>query len=55
MSDCRYCGNTDGCQYIIAPNDCEDFEDISEFKQFWDDNKRSGLEIVLDGEVGESE
>lgn len=27
MSDCWYCANKDNCQYIVAPDDCEDFEE----------------------------
>jgi len=34
MSDCRYCVNADICQYIIAPDDCEDFEET--FEHHWE-------------------
>lgn len=27
MTDCRYCANMDNCQYIVSPDDCEDFEE----------------------------
>lgn len=34
MSNCWYCANTDGCQYIVAPDDCEDFEET--FEHHWE-------------------
>lgn len=33
MSDCRFCENSDICQYIIAPVECEDFEET--FEHHW--------------------
>lgn len=34
MGDCFYCKNADICQYIIAPDDCEDFEET--FEHHWE-------------------
>lgn len=34
MVDCMYCANRDDCQYIVAPNDCEDFEET--FEHHWE-------------------
>lgn len=34
MIDCRYCANMDNCQYIVAPDDCEDFEET--FEHHWE-------------------
>lgn len=34
MTDCRYCVNMDSCPYIIAPSDCEDFEET--FDHQWE-------------------
>lgn len=34
MADCRYCINMDECQYIVAPDDCEDFEET--FEHYWE-------------------
>lgn len=34
MSDCRCCVNADICQYIVTPNDCEDFEET--FEHHWE-------------------
>ena len=34
MADCRYCANVDVCQYIVAPDDCEDFEET--FEHHWE-------------------
>lgn len=34
MADCMYCKNADTCQYIIAPDDCEEFEET--FEHHWE-------------------
>jgi hypothetical protein len=41
MADCRCCANADVCQYIVAPNDCEDFEGTFEYHwEMMDDIER---------------
>ena len=34
MADCWYCANMDNCQYIVSPDDCEDFEET--FEHHWE-------------------
>lgn len=34
MADCLYCKNADTCQYIVAPDDCEEFEET--FEHHWE-------------------
>ena len=34
VSDCGCCANFDVCQYIMAPDDCEDFEET--FEHHWE-------------------
>ena len=34
MTDCRNCANMDNCQYILSPDDCEDYEET--FEHHWE-------------------
>ena len=48
MTDCRYCANMDYCQYIIAPDDCEDFEENLEHHwEMMDDIEREEYNASL--------
>ena len=42
MADCMmYCKNADTCQYIIPPDDCEEFEETFEYHwEMMDDIER---------------
>ena len=41
MSDCSCCEHADTCQYIVAPDDCEDFEESFEHRwKMMDDIER---------------
>lgn len=41
MTDCWYCANADDCPYIVAPDDCEDFEGTFEYHwEMMDDIER---------------
>ena len=41
MFDCMNCANMDDCQYIVAPDDCEDFEGTFEYHwEMMDDIER---------------
>lgn len=34
MTNCLHCKNADICQYIVSPDDCEDFEET--FEHHWE-------------------
>ena len=51
MINCEFCANADMCKYIVAPNDCEDFEET--FEYLWetmDDIEREEYFGVVESE-----